>query len=136
MRAKTITGAAVVCYINGRVLGRVTDFNFSTVTPKRAIYGIDSLAPYELAPQPTKITGSINLVRTLGDGGSEDMVAGYDDISKEKYFSIALVEIGSQITIFQAASCSATSQSWGIPARGSVKGSVSFEALGWTNERQ
>jgi hypothetical protein len=134
MKARTITGASVICYVNGKVLGRATGFSFQSVTPRRAIYGIDSCEPYELAPTQAKVSGTISVVRTIGDGGADGMVADFEDLSRERYFSIALVERGSDRVFFQASACSLVSQLWSIPSKSHISGTLSFEALGWSNE--
>ena len=80
-RARVIPSAAVFIYVNGKPYGRVAGFSFRSMTPKRAIHGIDSMLPYELAPTTGKITASMKVYRTVGDGGTEapGMAAGYVD---------------------------------------------------------
>jgi len=136
-RARVIPSAAVYVYINGKPFGRCSDFNFRAITPRRAIYGIDSLTPYELAPSQTKVTASMKVYRTVGDGGAEGvgMAAPYEHVQLEKYFSVMLVDRGAMDTvIFQADFCSITGQSWSIPVRGIITGSLEFEALAWNND--
>lgn len=135
-RSRLITSAKVVVYINGSAFGYAISFRWSSATPRRAIYGIDSGEPYELAPTTTKISGGMTLFRTIDGGGLEGsgIVANLDNIPREKYFSIALVERTSGQTIFRADQCSVLAQSWDIPSRGIVTGSFEFEALAWNNE--
>ena len=136
-RARVISSAAVIVYVNGKPFGKVRDFNFKSLTPRRALYGIDSTDPYELAPTTGKITATLSLYRTVGDGGAEGggMAASLEDLSKEKYFSVLLVDRGAQDSvIFQADFCSLSSQIWSIPARGIITGSLEFEALTWSND--
>lgn len=129
-------GAKVILYINGLPYAAVTAFKWDSATPKKAIYGIDSADPYELAPTQNRITGMLMLLRIIGDGGAEGagMVAQFPDVTLEKYFTLALVERSSDTQIFRADSCSVTSQSWDVPARGLVMGTLNFEALTWSNE--
>ncbi|NDD85746.1 hypothetical protein EBZ38_15905 [bacterium] len=135
-RSRLITGAKVVVYVNGSVFGYAINFRWTSSTPRRAIYGIDSGEPYELAPTTTRIVGSMSLYRTIDGGGLEGpgVVANLDNIPREKYFSIALMERSSGQVIFRAEQCSVVSQSWDIPSRGIVTGSFEFEALAWNNE--
>ncbi len=110
-------------------------FRFRSATPKRAIYGIDATEPYELAPTVTKVTGSIEVIKLSGDGGAEaaGFAAPYPELSREKYFSLTLVEVGTDLIIFRADRCSLTDQAWSVPSRGFVTGSFEFEALEWDN---
>ena len=135
-RAKTIVAASVILYINNQPYGRVESFRFSSQTPRDAIYGIDSLDPMELAPTRTKVTGSIGIIRTVGDGGIEGagFTTNYELLSREKYFSIMLVERQSDTVIFRADYCSVAGQQWDVQARERVKGTLEFEALDWSNE--
>ncbi len=135
-QSRVVTGARVICYINGVRFGRVSDFKWDSATPRRAIHGIDSLEPYELAPMSTRCTGSLSLYRTAGDGGIEGpgIVASYQDIPREKYFSLTLIDRASNMVLFRADSCAVTNQSWGVAAKGVMTGSFSFEALSWSNE--
>lgn len=137
MRARVIPSAAVVLYVNGRQFGRVQAFSFRAATARRALYGIDSTDPYELAPTVGRISATMTVYRTVGDGGAEGagMAATMEDLSKEKYFGVMLVDRGAQDSvIFQADHCSMTSQSWSIASRGIITGNLEFEALTWSND--
>lgn len=131
-----VTAAKVKLYINGKPFGRVNGFSWASETPRRPIYGVDSTQPYELAVTTTRCTGTISVMKITADGGAEGagVTAPYPEISRERYFSLALIEIGSDLVIFQADRCSLVSQSWNAPARGLITGSFSFEAIDWTNE--
>jgi hypothetical protein len=135
-RASVLTAAAVTCNINGQNYGRVTSFSWSASTPHRAIRGIDSLEAQELAPASVTVTGTMSLYRIVGDGGLEGtgVAANIVDIPREKYFTIQLIDRGSDLVIFEAQQCLVQSQSWNVPSRGTVTGSVTFEALNWNNE--
>jgi hypothetical protein len=79
----------------------------------------------------------MSIYRTVGDGGAEGggMTAPAEELPREKYFSVLLVDRGaSDAVIFQADDCSLTSQAWSVPSRGIVTGSLEFEALTWSNE--
>lgn len=135
-RARTIVSSGVILYLNNKPFGKVTSFRFASSTPRDAIYGIDALDPIELAPSRTKVNGVIGLVRTLGDGGAEGagFTAPYEYLSREKYFSLSLVDRQTDNIIFRADYCSVTNQSWDVAAKEFVKGSLEFEALDWSNE--
>lgn len=135
-RARVITGASILCYINGSRFGRVSGFSFRSMTPRKAIYGLDSIDPHELAPTVSRCTGSIRLYRTTGDGGAEGagMSASFEDLPREKYFTIQLIDRGTDKVLFQAQYCSVVSQNWDMPAKGTITGSLEFEAITWSNE--
>lgn len=136
MRARTIVGAGVLLYVNSRPFGKVTGFRFTSSTPREAIYSVDSLDPVELAPTRTKVSGTINLVRTIADGGAEGagFTTDYENLSREKYFSLILLDRQTDKVIFRADYCSVVSQSWDAVIRDIVKGNLEFEALDWSNE--
>lgn len=132
----TIVGATVDCYINGKLYSVVTSFRWSSDTSRRSIHGIDSAEPLELAPTITRVTGSVGLLRSHMDAGIEGVgvVAPLQDLSREKYFTIALMDRMTGTIIFKADNCSVMNQSWDVPARGMVTGQMTFEAIGWGNE--
>jgi hypothetical protein len=131
-----MVGAGVVLYVNNRPFGKVTGFRFQSATPRDATYGIDALDPIELAPTRTKINGTLSLLRTLGDGGAEGagFTAPYEYLSRERYFSLALIDRQSDSVIFRADYCSVTNQSWDVQPKEQIKGVLEFEALDWSNE--
>lgn len=133
---RTITGAHVICYVNGARFGRVTSVIWKSATPRKAIYGLDSVDPHELAPTTTRISFTVNLLRTIGDGGAEGagMAANYEDLPREKYFTMQLVDRSTDTVLFQAQYCSVTMQSWSIPIKDKVTGVLEAEAITWSNE--
>jgi hypothetical protein len=135
-KSRLITAAKVVLYINGKPYALVTSFAWTSQTPKKAIYGLDSGEPYELAPGQTKCQGQIGLLRAVGEGGLEGIgvTPFFHDLPREKYFTLALVERGTDTQIFRADRCSIMSQAWNIPAKGMVTGTMTFEAMDWNNE--
>lgn len=135
-RQKVIVSAGVTVYLNNKPFGRVSQFRFSSQTPREPIMAIDSLDPVELAPTSTRVTGSMEIIRTVGDGGAEGagMTTHFSQLPREKYFSIMLVERISDTVIFRADQCSVVSQSWDFSAKSMVRGSVEFEAIDWSNE--
>lgn len=122
--------------INGRPYGVVSGFQWKSITPKRAIYAIDSVDPVELAITNTKITGTLSVYRTNGDGGAQGWGIGapYESLSREKYFSVMLVDRATDRVLFEARYCSLVDEAWSVPSRGIITGSLSFEALSWSNE--
>ena len=137
-RARTVVTAGVLLYINNRLYGKVTGFSFSSETPREPINGIDSIDPFELAANTTRVTGTIDVVRTVFDGGAEGagLTTNFERVPQEKYFSILLLERGSDTTLFRADYCSVNRQSWSFPSRGIVTGTIEFEGLSWSNEME
>ena len=135
-RPRVIVAAKVQAYINGVQIGRVTSFRWSSDTPRKAIMGLDSPTPVELAPTIARCTGSLGLLRTVLDGGIEalGMTAHSSQFVRERYFTLTLVEITSDTLLFRADFCSVTNQSWEVAARGIMTGSVNFEGIYWNNE--
>lgn len=123
-------------YFNGRKVGQCTAFSYRSMTPRKAIYGLDSSEPYELAPTTTKVQGSVSLLRSAGDGGVEGLgvAAQYEDLTREKYATIALLERVTQLLLFRADGCMIGEQSWQVNARGRLEGTMTFEGLTWNNE--
>lgn len=137
-RSILATSARVVLYANGRHYAQVTNFAWSAATPPKAIYGLDSGEPYELAPTITKVTGTMGLLRAVGDGGLEGagVAPHLPDLPRGRYFSVTLVDRLTDVQIFRAERCWVVSQSWDVPSKGRITGSCVFEALDWNNEAQ
>lgn len=134
-RSRLVVGAHVVCYINGQMYGRTADVGWSETTPRREVHVIDYLPPWELIQTGVTIHGTMTIYRLHKDGGIEasGMKAVWADLTKEKYFSIMLLDRVTDTVMFQADKCSVLSQNWRI-GRGYVMGTINFTALGWNNE--
>lgn len=135
-RARTISGAHLILYLNGRPYSLATGFSFQVITSRKAIYGVDSGEPYEIAPTTSKVTGQINLIRTIGDGGLEGsgIAAPLENVPREKYVTITLIERSSDTVVFQADQAAVVGQSWNVEAKSLMRGSMQFEAIDWSNE--
>jgi hypothetical protein len=131
-----ISGAKVQCYINGQLVGRVNAFRWSADSPHKSISAIDCPVPFELAPGTTKVTGSVGLFRTSGDGGIENMgiQPKPNNIARGKYFTLQLIEKMGGTTLFEANYCVVQNQSWAVDARGVMSGTFSFEGIIWAND--
>ena len=131
-----ISSAKIVCYVNGGVYGKATSFQWSVGTTKRPIMGLDSGEPYEFAPGPTKVTGQVGVLRLSKDGGLEGagITVPLEELTREKYFSLTLVDRSNNTIIFRAEKCTVQSQSWTVTPRSFVIGSFDFEAINWANE--
>jgi hypothetical protein len=136
MRSLLLTGAQVVLYVNGVRFGRCTGFSWQSDTPRKKIYGVDSVIPFELGTTVSSISGSISVLRMSQDGAAEGagMVAPIADLTREKYFRILLIDITSGFVIFQADQCSVETQSWNARTRSLLEGPIGFSALSYNNE--
>lgn len=135
MRGQLVVGAGVRCYINNRSFGRVADFSYSLGTPRKKLHGIDWLPPIELIQQSVDVDGEMTIYRLHKDGGAEaaGMVGTWPDLSREKYFSLVLIDRSTDTVIFQANQCSTTGQHWRI-GRGYVLGNIRFSGIQYNNE--
>lgn len=136
MSARTLTGAHILVYINGKLYGRCNKFAWSSATPHKAIYGIDLPEPQELAPTSTHLSGAMSIYRTVTDGGAQGagIVPRYVDIPRGRYFSITLLDRSTDTVVFQAGYCVCQDESWDIPMRGLITGNLRFEGIDWNNE--
>lgn len=134
--SRNVVGAQLVVLINGRVIGEVTSFSYSSMTPHPEVPGIDQLLPFELAPSAVKIAGTVGVLRRQGTGGLEGrgIVASLQNIPEQRYFSLLIVNRRDQTSFFRADRCMVQQQQWEVAARGRVAGSFSFSALDWANE--
>lgn len=136
MPSLIIAGAHVLCYINGRLYSQVSGLQWDSGTPKKEIYGIDSPEPFELAPTVGRLSGRLSLFRVVGDGGLQGpgIASRYIDLPAQKYFRLQLVERRGSTVIFEAEFCTVESESWSVPAKGLVTGTMNFKAINWANE--
>ena len=131
-----MVSAHIVCYINGQKIADANSFTWTSETPHREIMAIDFNMPFELAPGATRMSGQIGLYRKTLEAGAEGkgMVSDFNTATRDKYFTIALVDRVSNTMLFKANNCSVNSQSWNLPTRGRVSGTVSFSGITWSNE--
>lgn len=136
MAAKVLTGAHILVYINGKLYGRCSHFAWDSATQHKPIYGLDTADPFELAAAQTKIAGTMTVFRLHSDGGAQGvgMVPKYEDMPRGKYFSISLIDRSNDLQLFEARYCVVQSESWSVPAKGVITGSVHFEGIDWSNE--
>jgi hypothetical protein len=94
------------------------------------------MEPFELAPTVTKVEGSLSIYRQAGDGGAEGagITVAFPDLPRELYFRVTVIDRRTQTILFNAPRCKVTGQSWEIPSRGHVTGTLNFTAATWTNE--
>ncbi len=135
-RSPLLTSAQVVLYINGEMYGKVHSFHWTQDTPRRDIRGVDSIIPFELAIASSRVSGSMSIYRLSQDGGAEGagMIAPTDALSREKYFTMVLIDITSGFVVFQADHCSIDSQTWMADVKGVLTGQLTWSAMACNNE--
>jgi hypothetical protein len=126
-QSKILTSAKVKLFINGKVFGQASSFRFSSETAHNDYYGIDNQQPVEFIPTVTRVSGSLTCHRMVADIGAEGngLTAPFPVLPKAKYFSVSLVEIETDIVIFEAPRCVLINQSWGYDATRPAFGDLS-----------
>lgn len=134
-RSRLLTGAQTLVYINGQLFGRIADISWSSETPQSEKKVVDWMPPWELVPQGASVRGVMTIYRIHKDGGIEGagMTANWNDLTRQKYFSVMVLDRVTDTVLFQADKCSVTGQSWRI-GRGYVMGNINFTGLYWNNE--
>lgn len=135
-RSPLLTGSKVALFINGVMYGRVAAFHYTSETPRRVIYCVDSPSPFELAPTTNAVSGTMTVYRLIDDGAAEGagMVAPIDELPREKYFTILMFNLLSGAVVFQAEFCSVQSQTWTFDAKSLATGTINFTAIRYDNE--
>lgn len=134
--AKTMSGAGVVCYINGTLYTPVKGLSWSSATPHKPIGGIDTLTSVELTPISSGVTGTLSLYRLIGDTGAQGVgmaAPNFQLLSSMKYFDIRILDIASDTVIFAAKQCVVETEAWDVPSKTVVTGNISFRGILWAN---
>lgn len=135
---RTLRGADIQVYVNGKLFAVATGVRWQSDSGRHAIYGIDQITPFELAPGQSHITGAIECVRHRQDGGLEGrgVTAPESKTMLEKYFGLAVVDRSTDTVILAIESAAVSTQNWQVSAKGELTGTFNFEGLGWTNESE
>jgi hypothetical protein len=123
-------GAQFVVSINGHSFGRVADIDLTSQTPRRAITAVDLLTPVELVPLPASAGGTVRMFRLQVDGGAEvaGMVADWNNLTREKYWSMTIVSRVTGRVVFRIDRCATEAQRWSV-GKGYVMGTIQFSSL-------
>lgn len=135
-RPKLVVAAKVLVYVNGKLFGRCTNFQWTSATPRKKIRTVDIVHPVELAATTVDVTWTMGVLRVSGDGGLQGagVVAQQTELSREKYFTLVLVERSTGLTLFKADLCETDSESWTIAAKDRMLGQVNGSGIVWVNE--
>jgi hypothetical protein len=136
MQAKSLTGANLKIFINGRLFGIGTASEWHADYGRKTIFGIDSYLPQEIASGQVTVNGSIDCIRTKLSGGLEGagIAANDQNILLEKYIRITLIDRQTDTTIFNCFNALVSSQSWKASSGSIMRGSFSFIGTNWSNE--
>lgn len=126
-----IVGPGVLLYINGQRYSRVAGFQWTLAIDQKEIFAVDSSSAYELVPGQARAMGVIDVYRLKGDGGATgaQLTTQFQDILRQRYFTVSLVERTTGEILFEASRCSLVTQSWKAPGRGFVTGQFNFKCL-------
>jgi hypothetical protein len=132
----SLAGASLKIFINNRVFGIASSISWESDAGRRAIYGLDQITPFELAPGQNRITGRIECLRIRQDGGLEGRgVTVHDDKQLlEKYISIIVIDRLTDTVVLRVDNAAVNRQSWQVENRNLLRGSFEFEGLTWTSE--
>lgn len=135
-RPVTITGPKVLVYINGKLFGRIQMFQWTSTTPRKKIHTIDIPHPVELGATTADISWNMSVLRTTGDGGAQGagLATTASLLSREKYFTILLIDRSTNLTLFRADLCNTDSESWTVAVKDIVKGQIAGSGIAWVNE--
>ena len=135
MQSRVISGPRLKCVINGRVFGIVTSFRYEIRSSHAPAQGLDQNTVQEWIPTTYRVSGQVGVLRLHGTGGLEGagVVAFSDDVLRQKYLTIELVDRVTERTVFSAINSVVSAQSWQVAAKGLLTGSFAFEAENQTN---
>jgi len=131
MAQRTIAGAHIKLYINGKVYNEVQQLQYTIDYGEEPIYGIDSVFPQEIKITRVSIQGSVSGVRTAQSNGLQ----GYDirpkifDSIFAPYISIRISDRRTGEDILFVPYARVTNERTNINAKGVVQTSFSFSGL-------
>ena|ERR1700760_4855276 len=129
-------GARSKLYINGVLYGVATSFSYQVNYGRKAISGIDVPVPLELGATTIEITGTINILKIANDQGIQGYGLGpqQQNFSLEQYVTILMIDRVTNNAVFRTNQAQVLSESWDMPNKGLVTGSISFKCITSENE--
>lgn len=136
MPSNLITGPHCVCYINSVPLARAASVTADIATSRRVVKGIDVLRATELIPVEQLVGGGLSVFRLHRDGGVEaaGLIGTWDSMTREKYFSLMIIDRSTDTTVLQVDRCSIQKQSWTYQPKSYVMGTITWTGLIYNNE--
>lgn len=135
-RVQSQRGAEFSIYINGQIFGIASSVRWRTTTGAQSIRGIDSAIPFEIAPGPAHISGSMSCYRLQDSAGIEGFGISpvESHVIRARYFDLQIVNRVTDTVVLRVPKAMASEQEWSIESKSVVSGSFNFEGLGWSNE--
>lgn len=128
---KTIQGASVKVFINGKVFGEIQEVSWTIDYAEQEIFGVDSLFPQEIAPTKITTSGSIKGLRVRLTNGLQSIKARpvLSELLASPYISIRIQDrlTGEDLAFFPRAKIG--SESSNVPAKGILSLSFQFRAM-------
>jgi hypothetical protein len=126
----------LACYINGNILGLITDMQFTVDTDWRAETVIDTNVPVEMMPGQRRVRGSFGILRGRANGSLEalGMTSFARNMLKQKLFTIQLKDRLTGRVMFEAVKCAMQNQTWKASPKQVVTGSFTWEGIDYTND--
>lgn len=133
-----VTTPHCVALINSVPFARCSGLTYDVSSPRREVHGIDVLPPVELIPTSLSIHGTVQMYKIHGDGGNEasGLVATWNSMTREKYFSLLVLDRVTDTVLVQVDKCVVTNQSWVIQPKSFVIGTVAFSGFDYSNDTQ
>jgi hypothetical protein len=131
-----VTSPHCICLVNSIPLARVGGLTYEVSSPKKELRGIDTLIPVELVPMGLSLRGTLQLYRLHQDGGAEaaGLVSTWNKATRQKYFSLMVIDRLTDTVLLQANRCDVIGQSWSIVPRQFVLGTISWQGLDYEND--
>jgi hypothetical protein len=136
--SKVLEGATVKVFVNGSLLGWAAGINLRIRTPVRQAHGIDSSTAFEAIPTTYSVTATMTVYRGRHSGGAEGagLAASGENLLKQKYATIELVDRLSNAVIAKLTECMVTDQAWSYLPKQLVTGQISLDGINHQNESE
>lgn len=128
MRSITIPGSAVKVKINGKTLPSIQSMNWVIDYGEKAIYGIDSEFPQEIATTKQSIKGTVQNVRVRFSKGLQGInaVPTIQTFLTGPYHEMRVIDRQTNKVLLVVEGMKITNQSYSVPSKGVVTFSFSF----------
>ena len=131
MAQRTIAGAHLKLYINGKAYNEVQQLDYAIDYGEEAIYGIDSVFPQEIKITRISVSGNVSGVRVANSNGiqGQSLRPGIRDSVFAPYISIRVTDIRTGEDIIVIPYARVKNEKSSVSAKGIMKVSFSFLGL-------
>lgn len=135
-RSMTIPGSAVKVKIDGKTLPSITSMSWQIDYGEKAIYGIDSEFPQEIATTKHTIRGTVQNVRVRFSKGLQgiDAVPTITNFLTGKYHEMRVIDRQTNKELLVVEGMKVANQNYNIPTKGVVTFSFSFIGIAGKEE--